>query len=168
LVHTGQGGTHFYYRYPETEVRNRAGILGRRIDVRGEGGLVVAPPSVHPDTGRAYEWTRLEDNALDGIPVFDRHWIQPPAQPTIRLGRAHVRERNPDIRDGVSYIQHIEAVSGRGGHNATFRAACKLRESGLPADEALQALSRWNETNANPAWTEKELAHKIHDAYRLA
>jgi hypothetical protein len=30
-------------------VGNRIGILGRKIDVRAEGGLVVAPPSIHPD-----------------------------------------------------------------------------------------------------------------------
>ena len=53
-VSTGSGGTHFYYRSTDTEVRNRTRILGRRIDIRGDGGLVVAPPSTHPQTGRLY------------------------------------------------------------------------------------------------------------------
>jgi hypothetical protein len=71
------------------------------------------------------------------------------------------------IRNGLAYILHIEAVSGDGGHNATFRAACKLRDSGLTARQAFEALNTWNKTNAKPPWTAKELEHKVQDAYRL-
>ena len=46
---------HVFFRYPaEEEVRNSAGWLGSRLDVRGEGGYVVVPPS---STQHAYEWT---------------------------------------------------------------------------------------------------------------
>jgi hypothetical protein len=83
--------------------------------------------------------------------------------PAANLG---FRLPSPKIRDGVTYIQSIQAVAGEGGHNATFRAACKLRDSGLSAQQALKVILQWNETNARPPWTEKELAHKIHDAYR--
>ena len=39
------------------EIRNDAGRkLGPGLDIRGEGGQVVAPPTIHPTTGRAYEW----------------------------------------------------------------------------------------------------------------
>lgn len=68
----------------------------------------------------------------------------------------------------MAYIRRIEAIAGSGGHNATFRAACKLRDSGLTATEAFQALVLWNETNASPPWSTKELAHKVDDAYRNA
>jgi len=54
-VNTGRSGIHLYYRCRE-EVRNSAGKLGRHIDVRGHGGQVVYPGSVHPDTGQRYEW----------------------------------------------------------------------------------------------------------------
>jgi hypothetical protein len=40
----------------------------------------------------------------------------------------------------LAYIRHIEAVAVDGGHNATFRAACKLHDAGLTADEAFEAL----------------------------
>ena len=38
------------------EVRNSAGRIAAGIDVRGEGGYVLAPPSVHP-SGRRYCWS---------------------------------------------------------------------------------------------------------------
>jgi hypothetical protein len=43
---TGGGGIHVFFRYPgTTEIRNSAGLLGPGLDVRGEGGYVVVPPS---------------------------------------------------------------------------------------------------------------------------
>jgi hypothetical protein len=61
---TGGGGQHLYFRYPSSEelwaaglyrreVKNSQGLLGDGLDVRGEGGYVVAPPS---STVRAYRW----------------------------------------------------------------------------------------------------------------
>ena len=51
---TGGGGVHVFFRYPaEKEVRNSAGWLGLGLDVRGEGGYVVVPPSL---TQGSYEW----------------------------------------------------------------------------------------------------------------
>ena len=54
-VVTGTGGRHIYFIYPNnSEIRNSASQLGPGLDVRGEGGYVVVPPSIHPDTGRTY------------------------------------------------------------------------------------------------------------------
>lgn len=52
---TGGGGMHLYYRMPRLDVRNSAGAIGPGIDVRGNGGYVVAPPSRHR-SGRRYGW----------------------------------------------------------------------------------------------------------------
>jgi putative DNA primase/helicase len=52
---TGSGGLHLYYRMPPLDVRNSAGAVGPGIDVRGNGGYVIAPPSRHL-TGRRYRW----------------------------------------------------------------------------------------------------------------
>lgn len=53
-VRTGTGGLHLYWRMPQDRrVRNRAKIRPG-IDARGDGGYVVAPPSIHPDTHTAY------------------------------------------------------------------------------------------------------------------
>lgn len=53
-VRTGSGGLHLYYRHPGAHVPNSQSRLAPGVDVRGDGGYVVAPPSVHPRTRRAY------------------------------------------------------------------------------------------------------------------
>jgi hypothetical protein len=47
-------GRHIYFRYPKHGVRNSAGKIAPGIDVRGEGGFVIVPPSRHP-SGKRYE-----------------------------------------------------------------------------------------------------------------
>ena len=47
-------GVHFYLRHPGIPVKNDAN-RELRLDIRGDGGLVVLPPSVH-HTGRVYRW----------------------------------------------------------------------------------------------------------------
>jgi hypothetical protein len=49
---TGGGGRHLYFAHPGGLTRNRAGLV-QGIDLRGDGGYVVAPPSIHP-SGRPY------------------------------------------------------------------------------------------------------------------
>jgi hypothetical protein len=54
IVQTG-GGSHFYFTWPTgLDIRNSASKLGPGLDVRGAGGYVVAPPSMHK-SGRRYE-----------------------------------------------------------------------------------------------------------------
>ena len=50
---TGRGGYHYYYRSDE-KIKNATGIYPG-IDIRGEGGYVVAPPSLHKN-GTYYQW----------------------------------------------------------------------------------------------------------------
>jgi hypothetical protein len=54
---TGSGGEHQFFAYPADGriITNSASGFAPGIDVRGEGGQVVAPPSVHPN-GNRYEW----------------------------------------------------------------------------------------------------------------
>lgn len=56
-ANTGGGGQHYYYITPPgVTIGNSAGKLGPGVDVRGEGGYVLIPGSIHPETGKAYEW----------------------------------------------------------------------------------------------------------------
>jgi hypothetical protein len=43
-------GSHLYFQWPHDQViRNSAGKLAKGVDIRGEGGYVVIPPSIHPN-----------------------------------------------------------------------------------------------------------------------
>jgi hypothetical protein len=54
-VATAHGGRHFYWKWTGAAIRNSTSRVGPGIDVRGENGSVVAPPSVLADGGR-YTW----------------------------------------------------------------------------------------------------------------
>lgn len=59
---TGKG-KHIYFRYPEAGVGNRANFAAiGGFDLRGEGGYVVAPPSIHP-SGSTYTWELAPEDA---------------------------------------------------------------------------------------------------------
>lgn len=52
-VATPSGGAHHYFRHPGGRIANSAGKLGDGLDVRGDGGYVLAPPSIGAQ-GRPY------------------------------------------------------------------------------------------------------------------
>ena len=63
---TGGGGIHLFFRYPRgTEIRNSTGLLGPGLDVRGEGGYVVVPPS---RTQSSYQW-------VDSSALAEASWL---------------------------------------------------------------------------------------------
>lgn len=66
-VITPRGG-HFYYRYTGT-VPTSAGRLAPGLDVRGDGGYVVVPPSVHP-SGIPYRW-----RTPNTLPATPPNWL---------------------------------------------------------------------------------------------
>ena len=51
---TGSGGSHYWFRHPGFKITSRNSV-GAGIDVKGDGGYVIVPPSVH-STGGSYEW----------------------------------------------------------------------------------------------------------------
>lgn len=72
---TGRGGLHMYYRCNTPIGCSVNKDLG--VDVRGDGGFVVAPPSIHPN-GRAYCWENdpgeyAVAEADDNVYAFIRH-----------------------------------------------------------------------------------------------
>lgn len=70
-VNTGGGGRHYYFHHPVEGIGNSAGKLADNVDVRGDGGQVVFPGSVHPDTNQVYAWApglSPEDVGLAELP----------------------------------------------------------------------------------------------------
>jgi hypothetical protein len=62
-------GRHLYFKYPDTPVGNTASKIADGIDTRGDGGYVLAPPSVHP-SGRRYCWSVDSANAITDAPQW--------------------------------------------------------------------------------------------------
>lgn len=66
----------------------------------------------------------------------------------------------------VAYLERMpEAISGSGGHDATFAAACIIWRFGLSEPEAWDAACWFNASKCQPVWLEPELRHKLSDAY---
>ena len=58
---SGSGGRHLYFKYPpEMVIKNSTKVVGRSIDIRGVGGLIIAPPSLHVEGD--YRWEISPDD----------------------------------------------------------------------------------------------------------
>ncbi len=69
---TGSAGFHCYFRHVEG-LRNSANQVGNGIDIRADGGYVVAPPSTHPDGGK-YAWA--PERSPEETPIVDApEWL---------------------------------------------------------------------------------------------
>jgi hypothetical protein len=75
-VITGGGGRHLYFTIPDgvTITNDQGKRLGPGLDIRGNGGQAVAPPTIHPN-GTPYEWDALSD-PFDGVePAEPPAWL---------------------------------------------------------------------------------------------
>ena len=70
---TGRGGYHLLYAHPGGKIMSGAGKGGPGIDVKADGGYIVAPPSVHPVTRRPYSWLGSSGDDLTPLPGF---WVE--------------------------------------------------------------------------------------------
>lgn len=63
------------------------------------------------------------------------------------------------------YVSKLDgAVSGSGGHNTTIHVACVLVKGfALGSADALMLMKEWN-VKCAPAWSDRELAHKVKSA----
>jgi hypothetical protein len=168
-------GMQFYYRHPGQYIKSDSHIKdpsGFEYDVKGDKSYVVAPPSFR--SGHQYQFMVCSSNIrgklipFSQLPVFNPEWRPERAAPSYSFEGCQPGNANGDgrasIRDGIRYIQSIRAISGSGGDKETFRAACKLIESGMSESEALLAMLDWNDKNADPPWTKQQLLYKVQRA----
>lgn len=84
-VRTGKGW-HIYLAPGDSDIRNSASRIAQGIDVRGDGGYVVAPPSIHPNGG-VYVW--CDPVPKDGLPAVSDEWAEilapPPPPPRVAM-----------------------------------------------------------------------------------
>ena len=104
-VETGNYGWHLYYRHPGHSVLSRR-LPGRDgVDIKADGGYVVLPPSVHPDTGRAYRW-HPGRNRVSEMPEVLRAAVDQPAIPSRRPSNP-ATDNTP-----VDRVQCLQAARG--------------------------------------------------------
>jgi hypothetical protein len=120
-------GRHLWFR-ADGPIPSSAGRVGAGLDVRGEGGYVVVPPSVHPD-GTLYRWA----NNLAPAPAPD--WLirlaqKKPGAPKIVLPE-HMPARSAGSYGKAALDRECEALANvaRGGRNhALNRASFSLHQ----------------------------------------
>jgi len=100
-VQTGRG-KHYYFEFEEG-IRNDAGkLLGLGIDIRGEGGFVIIPSSIHAN-GKPYRWLnkikpiKLPDKLREILISRSKDGDQPKTLPPAIEGTIRVGERNPTL-----------------------------------------------------------------------
>jgi hypothetical protein len=167
VAKSGSGGRHYYFQWPADgpPLTNRANHRGTKIDVRGQGGYIVAPPSRNGNG--PYEW--VEEVEPAPAPDWLLEWVRgkdkkaTPLPPTGTRGSG----QRADAHDRASaYLAKMPpAISGQGGHNLTFAAArAVVWGFDLGADAGYDLIAAEFNPRCNPPWTEGELRHKCEDA----
>lgn len=92
----GDGGCHRFYRRPPGRLSQKR--LGPGIDLKSSAGYVVLPPSIHPETGRAY--VRV-DAPVAAPPAWLIDLVKPelPRIPSRRIQPTPRRSRGRSIAD---------------------------------------------------------------------
>jgi hypothetical protein len=142
-VATGGGGRHLYYGHPGLHTPNRQGLLPG-MDVRGDGGYVVAPPSVHESGGSYKLDTQLGLGTIQALPAWVGEMLATPAREARELpGRAAVGAPEEKGELAKSTLAFIANGAGPGlWHAAFFKAAIDLKQNMYTQEEAVELLSK--------------------------
>lgn len=138
-------GRHVYFQWPAQPIRNSTGKIAPGIDVRGEGGYVLTPPSVHP-SGRLYAWSVDSANSVADAP----QWLLAKANGSNGNGTATPPSAWRNLaRDGVDSGQRNNTVARLTGYLLRHR---------IDPVVALEMLTAWNATRCRPPLDEAEVA----------
>lgn len=147
-VLTGSGGFHFYFAAtPPAEglLPNKVGIAGLPgLDFRGDGGYIVAPPSLHW-RGEVYQW--IEGPPLAPLPywlwtLMTANLVRHPSTLAVpRPKEGHGRHWLPPDQ---YWLQQALQRAQPGTRNATgYWLACRLRDKGVDETTARTVLQQF-------------------------
>ena len=146
---TGGGGRHLYFRHPGVPTPNRTG-LRPGLDLRGDGGVVVVPPSIHPN-GRAYRWREGHDPASLAPAPLPRWLRLMAAGAPAHLGHPPDHWRELVVR-GVAQGSRNESIASLTGH---------LLWRGVDPEVVLEMLLCWNRVRCRPPLADDEVAATV-------
>lgn len=152
---TGSGGRHFYFSHPGGLVRNRAGLM-RGIDLRGDGGCVVAPPSVHR-SGKRYVWRKGHapgEAAFAALPPWLLALVRGGTSQSAH-SPAHWRSL---VREGINEGERNSTIASLAGH---------LLHRDVDAQVVLELLLTWNRVRCHPPLSDHEVARVVESIARL-
>jgi KaiC/GvpD/RAD55 family RecA-like ATPase len=161
-VETASGGLHLYFR-PENPVANSAGRIGDGLDIRGDGGYVVAAGSVID--GRQYTVKKM--SVVAEAPAWLEQAAGAPAQRTSSQKQVvELLDTAPALQRARAALEDAApAIEGQNGDHHTFKVAAKLKDIGVSELAALQLmLEHWND-RCVPPWDHEGLARKVSNAY---
>lgn len=149
-VETGTGGRHYYY-LSDVEIRNSASVLAPGVDIRGEGGYVVLPPSRHPN-GNKYRWLKAPKGKDDYVS------FPPPLLALLHSNNGS--SKNSQQGQGASRNDRstkLPPVIEEGTRKTTlFGYACGLVRS-YPPDEVGRLVREANEQRCKPPLSVEEI-----------
>jgi hypothetical protein len=103
---TPREGRHLYFSCPDEEIRNTVNFLNK-VDIRAEGGYVVAPPSTNGN-GKSYAW-------IKGKKITDNK----PKEFPISLINIYKNNNNINNKINNNSIQYTNSIEGEILHDAT-------------------------------------------------
>jgi hypothetical protein len=151
-AHTGGGGRHLYFAHPGPILRNRVG-LATGIDLRGDGGYVVAPPSLHA-SGKPYRWERAP-NVCRLAPLPDWLIQSSTEQPHHGYPLSHWRHL---LREGVGEGERNNTIASLAGHLLWY---------GVDPEVVTELLLTWNATRCRPPLEPEDVVRTVESITRL-
>jgi predicted P-loop ATPase len=169
---TGGGGEGRFYKIrPDTKYKSAVNVLPG-VDVRGKGAGCIVPPSIHPQTGKEYQW-ELDP---DGEGKTELESAAPIAEAneavytllTLTLKKNKNNKAGSTETEGFSGKFQLPDTIKKGTREDTlFRYACSLQAQGKPDNEIREAVREANDnlTEGNPL-NFAELDHVISSALK--
>ena len=155
-VRTGSGGRHLYFlQPPNVTIKNKVALLPG-VDIRGDDGFVVAPPSIHA-SGSVYKWESEEDTPIANPP----DWLLK----IINEDTLYFKKAEPRMLRTVDLV--LAGVPEGQRNNTLFKYACRLKAKRLTKEEAT-ALVLEAASKCIPPLPEKETLKIIESAWKYS
>ena len=147
---TGGGGYHFYFK--SSELGNKV-KFAPGLDLRGAGGYVIAPPSLHP-SGKRYEWDiGLNQGLIPEVPA----WLKDLANKKTNGFKSHqVRGVYPDEKPKIN-INSLPAIGDGSRNNELAKLAGRFFWEGHTEPEVIELLDQVNQLKCSPPVSRREV-----------